>query len=115
MGTSHRPISLLCPTAKVLERLLQPELKSLPLSPNQHGFRPTHSTISALLPLSHKIAQGFNKPCPPLRTFTGTIDLSKAFDMVNHTKLIRALTLSSPTNNTKRWLSAYLEGRTASC
>ena len=33
--------------------------------------------------------------------------LSKVFDMVNHTKLIRALTLSALSNNTKRWLSAY--------
>ena len=37
--TSNRPISLLCPAVKVLERLLQPELSSLPLLPNQHGFR----------------------------------------------------------------------------
>ena len=26
LGTSYRPISLLCPTVKVLERLLQPKL-----------------------------------------------------------------------------------------
>ena len=35
--------------------------------------------------------------------------------MANRTKLICALTLSSLSNNTKRWLSAYLKGRTASC
>ena len=34
------------------------------------------------------------------------IDLTKAFDMVNHTKLIRALSLSSLSNNTKRWRSS---------
>ena len=32
------------------------KLNSLLLSPNQHGFRPNHSTISALLPLAHKVA-----------------------------------------------------------
>ena len=114
-GTSYRPISLLCPAIKVLERLLKPELDSLPLSSSQHGFRSNHSTVSALLPLAHKVAQGFNQPCPPPRTLTMAIDLTKAFDMVNHTKLIRALSLSSLSNNTKRWLSAYLKGRTASC
>ena len=31
--------------------------------------------------------------------------------MVNHTKLIRAFTHSSLSNNTKRWLSAYLKGK----
>jgi len=35
--------------------------------------------------------------------------------MVNHTKLIRTLTISCLRNNTKRWLSTYLKGRTASC
>ena len=90
-GTSYRPISLICPAVKVLERLLQLELYSLPLSPNQYGFRPNHYTVTALLPLAHKVAQGFNQPCPPLRTSIMAIDLTKAFDMVNHTKLIRAL------------------------
>ena len=54
LGTSYRLISLLCPAAMVLERLLQPELNSLPLSPlsaNHHDFRPNQSTISALLHL----------------------------------------------------------------
>jgi len=67
-GTSYRPISLLCPAVKVLERLLKPELDSLPLSSSQHEFRSNHSTITALLPLAHKLAQGFNQPCPPPRT-----------------------------------------------
>ena len=40
---------------------------------------------------------------------------TKALHMVNHTKLIHALTLSSLCNHTKRWLSIYLKGRTASC
>ena len=80
MGTSYRPIFLLCLAAKVLERLLQPELNSLPLSPNQHGFCPNHSIVSVLLPLAHKI------------------DLAKAFDMFNHTKIICAPTLFYQSN-----------------
>ena len=39
-------------------------------------------------------------------TFTMAIDLTKAFDMINHTKLISVLTLSPLSNNTKHWLSA---------
>ena len=115
LGNSYCPISFLCPAIKVLERLLQPELNSIPLSTNHHGFRPNPYTVSTLLPLAHKIAQGFNQPRPPICTLTKTINLTKGLDMVNHTKVIRALTLSSLSNNTKRWLSAYLKGRTASC
>ena len=35
---------------------------------------------------------------------TKTIDLAKVFDLVNHTKLLRALFLLYLNNNTKRWL-----------
>ena len=88
---------------------------TLPLSPNQHGFRPSHSTITAFLPLAHKMAQDFNQPCPLLCTLTNAFDFTKAFDMVNHIKLISALTLSSLSNNTKCWLSTYLKESTYSC
>ena len=66
--TSYRSISLLCPAVKVFERLLQAELKSFSLLPNEHGFRPNHSTVCGLLPLAHKPAQGFYQPWPPLCT-----------------------------------------------
>ena len=44
-----------------------------------------------------------------------TIDLIKDFNMVNHSKLVSAFTLSALSNKSKRWLSAYLKGRTTSC
>ena len=115
LGSGYRPISLLSPAAKVLERLLLPELNNLPLSNFQHGFRPSHSTTTALLPHTHHIAASFNQNLPPSRAVTMSIDLSKAFDVVNHTKLITSLTNTTLRNNTKRWLSAYLRGRMASC
>ena len=50
-STSYRPISLLCPASKVLERLILPLLSpSLSPSPSKHGFRSCHSTTTALLP-----------------------------------------------------------------
>ena len=116
LGTSYRPISLLCPAAKVLERLLLPELNSyLPLASTQHGYRSGRSTTTALLPLVHLVTRGFNHILPPLRTVTVSTDLSKAFDTVNHTKLISLLIDTPLADNTVRWLSAYLKGRMASC
>ena len=114
-GAGYRPISLLCPAIKVLERLLIPELRSLPLAHTQHGFRENHSTTTALLPLTQKIAWGFNQKLPPHRTVTMSIDFSKAFDMVNHTKLIDSLIDTPLRHNTVRWLSTYLRGRMSSC
>ena len=116
LGTSFRPISLLCPGIKVLERLLLPLLSHhLTLADTQHGFRQQRSTTSALLPLVHKVAAGFNQLKPPLRTVSMAIDLSKAFDTVNHSKLIQTIAATTLHHNVVRWLSAYLRGRFASC
>ena len=115
MGPSYRPISLLSPAVKVMERLLLPEISRLPLAQSQHGFRPNRSTVTALLPLADRIAEGFNRPRPPFRTVTMALDLSKAFDVLDRIKLIVALAGSNLRSNTIRWLSTYLKGRMASC
>ena len=67
-GISNRPISLLCPSAKVLEALILPSINEC-LSPakDQHGFRPRHSTTSALFQLTTDIEPGFNQRKPPHR------------------------------------------------
>ena len=57
-----RPISLLCPASKVLEKLLCTKiLPHINLSEAQHGFRAGHSTVTALLPLVHQVATGLNQ------------------------------------------------------
>ena len=62
LSPSYWPISLPCPAAKVMEVLLLPTINNhlLP-SADQHGFRPGHSTTSALLQLTSDIATGFNQ------------------------------------------------------
>ena len=110
-GPSYRPISLLCPASKVLERLILPYLSVLPLNDDQHGFRPQRSPTSALLPLATSIYRGFNERKPPMRTIAVAIDLSRAFDMVNHNILLEKLSNSPLNSNIVRWLSAFLHGR----
>ena len=75
-GSSYRPISLLCPAAKVLESLILPTINKY----LQHGFRQEHSTTSALLQLTTDTAMGFNQRKPPDRTVCVAVDLSAAFD-----------------------------------
>ena len=62
LSTSYLPISLLCPAGKVMEALLLPTDNNhlLPFA-DQHGFRPGHSTSSALLQLTSDIATGSTK------------------------------------------------------
>ena len=111
-GPSYRPISLLCPEIKVLERMLLPTLSaSLTTSPSQHGFKARHSTVSALLPLSTNIVRGFNARKPAIRTGLLCVDLSKAFDVVDHHRLLKKIGLTDLHSNLKRWLVAYLRDR----
>ena len=74
-GSSYRPISLLCPAAKVLESLILPTIDNyLQPAPDQHGFRHEYSTTSALLKLTTDIAMGFNQKKPPDCTVCMAVD-----------------------------------------
>ena len=85
-------MTLLCPAIKILERLLLPLLdEHLEVPAFQHGFRAAHATVSALHDLNAEIATGFNRRKPMGRTALLQIDLSKAFDMVSHDKLLQDL------------------------
>ena len=69
LRTSYRPISLHCPTAKVMEALMLTTVNTHLLSVfNQHEFRHSHSTTSALLHLTSDVETGFNQSKPPHRT-----------------------------------------------
>ena len=95
-GTSYRPISLLCPAAKVVEAFILPSINEF-LSPakDQHGFRHRHSTTSALLQLTTDIETSLNQRKPPHRTVCVAIDLTAAFDTVSHDTLISKIAGSS--------------------
>ena len=70
--TSYRPISLLSPMVKVLERLVLSYLQAgFTFAESQQGFRQARSTTSALLPITESIARGFNQRKPPTRTTFG--------------------------------------------
>ena len=62
LSTSYRPISLLCPAAKVMEALILTTVNThlLPAF-NKHGFRSGHITTSTLLQLTSVVATDFNK------------------------------------------------------
>jgi hypothetical protein len=110
-SSGYRSISLLSPVVKVLERLLLPfVLQSLPSSPTQHGYKVMHSTITALLPLVTKVAIGFNEKKPASRTATVSLDISKAFDAVNHDLLLDKISNTPLHSDIVCWIAAYLQG-----
>ena len=84
--SNYRPISLLPSFSKTLEKLVYNRLidylsKCKILSDNQFGFRKHHSTEYALALLYHKISSAIDSNEATVGIF---INLSKAFDTVNH-------------------------------
>ena len=88
---SYRPISLLCHTYKLYERLIlnriAPTIEKH-LIKEQAGFRAGKSCTSQLLNLTQHIEDGYQEG-----KITGTafVDLSAAYDTVNHRLLIQKL------------------------
>ena len=109
---SYRPISLLSPAAKILEKIILPDLSAaIPLKDHQHGFRQARSTVSALQETTNYIERGLNNKKPPLRTVLVAIDLSKAFDTVSLEILLKDILQLNLCQPLKKFLAAYLRGR----
>ena len=88
--TNNRPISLLSQFDKIFEKMLFSRLlsyldKNQLLSKNQFGFRPNSSTQFAISTIYDKIIKNIDNG---LYTCCIFLDLSKAFDTVNHTILL---------------------------
>ena len=62
IGKDWHPISLLCPAAKMMEKLMLSKiLMRIPSHPAQNGILPKHSTCTALSTITTDIAAGFSR------------------------------------------------------
>ena len=110
---NYRPISLLPAISKVLEKIIALQLssyfeKNKLLFDNQYGFRPKHSTEHAALELIDKIINKMDTNEIPLNIF---IDLSKAFDTIDHTILLNKLKYYGLKGPTLNLFQSYLSNR----
>ena len=99
--------------SKILEkviynRLLQYLTKHNILSDNQFGFRKHHSTEYALTLLYDKISAAIDNKEITVGIF---IDLSKAFDTVNHEILLQKLFHYGIRGVAHEWFVSYLKNR----
>ena len=111
--SNYRPISLLSCLSKILEKIIMTRLNSFfkkhnVLTDKQYGFRSNHSTELALLEFSQKILNNMNNKILSLGVF---IDLSKAFDLINHEKLLHKLSKYGIRGLANQWLRSYLSNR----
>ena len=107
-----RPISVL-PCFSILERIMYNRLytylaENSILFNKQFGFRAGHPTEHALLELIDQISDSFNDKSYFLDIF---INLSKAFDTVDHKILLKKLQHYGIKGKNFSWFESYLTGR----
>jgi len=111
--TNYRPISLLSIFNKLLEKLMFSRLMSF-LNVNnilfhkQFGFRQQHSTLQAVLSIADKIQSSIDSSSYSCGIF---LDLSKAFDTVNHKILLDKLFFYGIRGSALEWFESYLCNR----
>ena len=90
---NYRPISILPAISKIVENVMQLQLleyfrANILLSSQQYGFIPNRSTALATLELIDRNISAMNNQLTPINIY---LDLSKAFDSLNHNMLVSKL------------------------
>ena len=113
MSNNYRPISNICSIGKLFEKWILLRVNELEDKNNlsltgikQQGFKKKHSTLTAMLELQNEIAEHLDHDEYAAMI---SLDLSAAFDVVNHDLLIKRLRIKGlPThlvNIIQDWLS----------
>ena len=110
---NYRPISILPVLSKIFEKIVYNQLLSYFTKNNlfyfsQYGFRPNHSTEFAVLELTDLLYKKLDNNQNPVAIF---MDLSKAFDTINHSILLHKLQYYGLSNTELHWFQSYLNDR----
>ena len=111
---NYRPISLLVTISKILEKIVYIRTYNFLCTTNQlyqsqYGFRKGHSCENAICELVGTIAKNREEKKHTVGIF---IDLSKAFDTLNHTMLLQKMSRYGIRGTTLNWFRSYLKERT---
>ena len=113
LPTNYRPISLLSPINKIFEKLIYNRMidyleKFDLITENQFGFRKNMSTEHALNYIYDNVVKNVDSG---LYTCSIFLDLSKAFDTVNHDILLKKLSCFGIRGKFQELLRSYLTDR----
>jgi len=111
--TNYRPISLLPTMSKIIERIMHGQLYNYfndnnLIAEQQYGFRKNHSTELAALKLSDHNISEMDRGNIPIAIF---LDLSKAFDTLNHDILLKKLRFYGVKDSAHKLIDHYLRDR----
>ena len=111
--TNYRPISLLSNISKIFEKIIHNRTYSFLMDHNvlyssQYGFRPEHSTTDAVTEFLADVHSSVDQNEHCLSVY---LDLSKAFDTINHEILLRKLNHYGIRGKALEWFKSYLFNR----
>ena len=111
---NYRPVALLPIASKILERAIFLQLvgyleNSNLLHPSHHGFRSKHNTSTALLQMIDVWLEALEDE---EISAVVMLDMSAAFDVVDHGILLAKLKLFGLDNDAVSWFHSYLSCRT---
>ena len=110
---NYRPISVLPSISKVIERVMHSQVEKYfsennLFFENQYGFRKSHSTELSALELINRVLTCMDNREIPLAIF---IDLSKAFDTIDHKILLSKLHYYGIKHGAWKLFESYLHNR----
>lgn len=110
---SYRPISLLPTFSKIFEKAMCTRLMSFfsahkLINPSQHGFLAGKSIETAVYDFVNEIVAHFESGHIALGSF---LDLSKAFDCLDHALLLEKLERYGIRGRPLEWVQSYLQSR----
>lgn len=111
--SNFRPIALVPIFAKIVECIMKTQLETFftvnnLFSPSQFGFLPHLSTIDAVTEVTEQVLNAFEKNSI---LCLNMLDLSKAFDSINHETLLRKMYLYGIRNKENMLIRSYLTNR----
>ena len=111
---NYRPVAIIPIFSKILERIVFNQMieyvtANQLLHPNHHAYRAHHNTTTALIQLYDVWVEAVQNGELAGVCF---LDMSAAFDIVDHSLLLEKLELYGFDKNMLNWTNSYLSGRT---
>lgn len=110
---NYRPIALVSNISKIIEKIVVKRIYNFLINTKvlnnyQNGYCRGRSTERAIFQLLEDIINGINNKDITVSVF---MDLSKAFDCVNHELLLRKIESLGFRGVSLNWITSYLQGR----
>ena len=116
VASNNRPLSLLAVASKICDKVVLNQFSAYlfsngRLSSHQSGNKKLHSTKTLSLFMADHLLEAMDKKNLTALTL---LDLSKAFDGLNHNKLLAKLSSVGASPHVVNWFKSYLTGRSQS-